>query len=127
MSNRPKDKTVLVVEDERQLQVVLSFKLKRHGFAVLQANNGIEGLRKALEERPDLIMLDMMMPGMDGMKMLKMLRLDVWGKRAPVIVLTNLDEEHEDEIMKLGVKKYLVKSKYSLDKVVALVDETCGT
>lgn len=125
MTPKPKNKKILIAEDEEQLLMVMSFKLEREGYSVFKAKNGTEGLKLALDVRPDLILLDIMMPVMDGMQMLKSLRLDPWGEKAKVVVLTNLTQEHAEEALKLGVKKYLVKSDSPLDQVVKIVDEQC--
>jgi len=119
-------KKILIIEDEEQLLTILSFKLELSGFIVLKARNGVEGYELALLNHPDLVLLDMMMPVMDGMKMLKTLRMDSWGKYANVIVLTNLAAEHEKEVLALGVQKYLVKSDWSLEDIMQLVKDTCG-
>lgn len=84
---------VLIVEDEEQLLNLLHATLaKKH--AVLDARNGVEGLDIALKEHPDLILLDIKMPKMDGWKMLEQLRKDDYGKNVKIIILTNLDTDN---------------------------------
>ena len=117
-------KSILVVEDELSLQKVLRDKLTREGFSVLEAKDGKEGLETALLEHPDLILLDIIMPVMDGMTMLALLRKDDWGKNANVILLTNLSEaEKVAESHAKGVYDYLVKSDWKLADVVKKVRE----
>jgi CheY-like chemotaxis protein len=80
---------ILIVEDEISLQKALNDTLAHEGFEVLTAGNGKTGLKSALDNRPDLIILDILMPVMDGMTMLKKLRKDPWGMHVFVILLTN--------------------------------------
>lgn len=120
-------KTVLIVEDEPSLQRALGDHFSREGIAVLQAKNGQEGLEAALREHPGVILLDIVMPVMDGMTMLTKLREDEWGKDAHVILLTNLvDNKEIVEAMRTGVFDYLVKSDWKIDDVVARVKQKLG-
>ena len=117
-------KTILVVEDEISLLNALRDKLTRENFAVLEAKNGEEGLEVALREQPDLILLDIVMPKMDGMTMLRKLREDLWGKSAKVIILTNLsDNEKIAGALEQKSQEYLVKSDWKIEDVVAKVRE----
>lgn len=116
MKNNEKSYTILIVEDEFKMQKALSDKIKRVGWQFALAGNGEEGLRMAESVKPDLILLDVIMPVMDGITMLKKLRKT---SKVPVIILTNLyDEEKIFESMKMGNYDYLVKSNYSLDDIV---------
>lgn len=120
-----KKEKILIVEDETPLRNVLRDKLVREGFTVLEAKNGEEGLEAALRDHPDLILLDIVMPRMDGMTMLKKLRNDAWGAEAKVIILTNLSESAKVlEAMAQGSYNYLVKSDWKLEDVVVRVRET---
>lgn len=119
---------ILVVEDEAMLLRALDDKLSLEGFTVIQATNGRDGLSTALKEHPTLILLDIMMPIMDGMTMLRELRKDDWGKTVPVIMLTNLvDSEKVDECIKQGVYDYLVKSEWTLEQLIKKVKEKIYT
>lgn len=118
------DKTILVIEDEVSMRDALKDKLAREGFSTLEARNGQEGLAIALKEHPDMILLDIIMPVMDGMTMLKKLREDSWGKNAKVILLTNLrSNEKTVEAIELGSYNYLVKTDWRIEDVVAKVQE----
>lgn len=115
---------ILIVEDERPLLKALEDKLTSEGFEVLSAVNGRDGLSTALEEKPDLILLDIVMPIMDGMEMLERLRNDDWGSDVPVILLTNLSEgERLTSALKEGVHDYLVKSDWKIEDVVIKIKE----
>ena len=118
------NKKILIVEDEVSLRNALCNKLAREGFSTLEAKNGEEGLEVALREHPDLILLDIIMPKMDGISMLKKLREDEWGKRVPVIVLTNLsDMEKVAEVAEGGAFDYLIKADWKLEDVVNKVKQ----
>ena len=116
-------KTILIVEDEVSLLNALRDKLTRENFAVLEAKNGEEGLEIALREHPDLILLDLIMPVMDGMTMLKKLRHDSWGTKVSVIILTNLSDAEGSLMRSIGSLDYIVKSNWKLEDVVAKVRE----
>lgn len=119
-----KQKKVLVVEDEEPMLVILRDSLTDAGFTVATAKNGEDGLVRAYQERPDLILLDIVMPKMDGITVMKKLRSDAWGKTVPVIFLTNLTADvamMKDKSMAKEIEHYLVKSDYTIDEVVAQV------
>lgn len=116
------EKKILIVEDEIDLLEVLVNRFEMEDFKVLRAADGGIGLGEALNHHPDIVLLDIIMPVMDGMTMLRKLREDAWGKTVPVILLTNLsDEEKIAETMQHGVYDYLVKSDWHMDDVVQKV------
>ncbi len=120
-------KKILIVEDEQDLRQELVDKFTREGFVALRAKNGEEGLKIALVEHPDLILLDVVMPVMDGITMAKKLRQDKWGHNVPVIMLTNLsDVEKVSKAMESGIFEYLVKSDWKIQDVVKKVKEKLG-
>lgn len=84
-------KTVLIVEDERILREALVQKFSSSGFVVFSATDGQDGLQQSLDKHPDIILLDILLPIMDGMTVFKKLRQDTWGRDARVIFLTNVD------------------------------------
>lgn len=119
MNNIP---TVLIVEDEHTLREALHDKLKREGCIVFEARDGKEGLAIALKEHPSLILLDIVMPVMDGIAMLKALREDPRGKDIPVIMLTNLNgDDKVAEAVDLGSYEYFVKADHSLEDIIMSV------
>ncbi len=122
-------KIILITEDEKALRNALDDKLQKEGFTILDAENGEEGLALALLEHPDLILLDIVMPKMNGMKMLKELRADEWGKTVPVIMLTNLssaDEERNRDITALEPTYYFMKTDIKIEQVVEKIKERLG-
>ena len=120
-------KKVLIIEDEQTLQKALLDKFTRHGFQVLEAIDGEQGLARSLSDHPDIILLDIIMPRMDGMTVLKKLREDPWGKTVPVIILTNLsDADKAAEASRNGVYDFLIKSDWKIEDLVAKVRERLG-
>ncbi|HOX60791.1 MAG TPA: response regulator [Candidatus Magasanikbacteria bacterium] len=119
-----KQHKILIVEDEPALSRALVTKFKKEGFTVFKASDGEEGLRIALQEHPHIILLDIVMPIMDGITMLEKLRADVWGKDVAVIMLTNLaDEVKVAEVMRFGSRDFLIKTDWQLSDVVKKVKD----
>jgi DNA-binding response OmpR family regulator len=118
---------LLIVEDEPSVAQILTDKFQSEKFTVLRSHNGEEGLKMALKNKPDIILLDLIMPKMDGLTMLKKLREDKWGKNAQVIVLTNLSDGASIEAaMKDGVYDFLVKADWKIGDLVKKVKEKLG-
>jgi len=115
-------KKIFIVEDEPTLLHILFDKFSDVGFQVFSAINGKDGLDLALKNHPDTILLDIIMPVMDGMTMLEKLREDSWGKKARVILLTNLsDAEKVVKSSRQGVYDYLIKCDMTIDEVIERV------
>lgn len=120
-------KKLLIVEDEVELLRILASQFDKKDFKVLEAADGEQGLKTALREHPDLILLDLVMPVMDGMTMLGKLRHDSWGKEVKVVVLTNLDDEHKvREALEPGTFDYLIKANWHINDVVKKVKTKLG-
>lgn len=114
-----KNKQILIVEDEAPMRAALKDKLIDAGYGVLEAADGIEGLAVAKKELPDLILLDLLMPRMNGQDMLVELRKKDWGKIVPVIVLTNSNENDTIlETLQKDAQDYFIKSEISLQEVI---------
>ena len=123
-----KKKLLLVVEDEVSLASALNKKFSSENFEVIISKDGKEGLYVALEKHPDIILLDIIMPKLDGISMLKKLREDSWGNSVPVIMLSNLsDAEKVSEATENGVYDYLVKSDWKIEDIVKKVNEKLST
>lgn len=117
-------KTILIVEDDTELREALTTALEYENFSVLSADNGETGLGIALEKHPDLILLDVIMPHMDGLTVLKNLRADAWGKDVPVIVMTVLDDlEKIAAVVTAGGDEYVIKSEVTLGTLVGKVKD----
>ncbi len=113
-------KKVLIVEDEPMIRRALVEKLSEEKkFVVMSAKNGKEGLEAAFREHPDFILLDLVMPMMDGMEMLSRLREDAWGKGVKVTVLSNLaDSEKVAEGVAKGVYEFIIKSNVDVSAIL---------
>jgi DNA-binding response OmpR family regulator len=117
-------KSILIVEDEADLREALKTVFSYEDFTVYTAPDGEEGLALALEKKPDIILLDVLMPKMDGVSVLKKLRADEWGKGVKVIVLTALDDlEKVAEIIAAGGDDYIVKTNITLSAIAQKVKE----
>lgn len=114
--------SILLIEDDPVLSKMYTEKFKFEGFRVLTAMNGEDGLRLALSEKVDIIILDLMLPRLSGSELLAKLRQDPKGKNVKVIALTNLAEQGEREkVTQLGVLDYLIKAMQTPEEVVAKV------
>ena len=102
--------TILIIEDERPLVEVLSYNLKKEGFEVLAATDGQEGLRRAQVSLPDLILLDLMLPVMEGLEVCRLLRGDTRTRQTPILMLTARSEELDEVVgFHMGADDYVTK------------------
>lgn len=120
--------TILLVEDDRFLRRAAEATLKQAGFVVTTAADGEEALRQASARRPDVVLLDLIMPKLQGFEVLRRLKQDETTARIPVIVLSNLGQDSDvRQALDLGAVAYLVKSNLSLQdlvkKIRAVLDE----
>lgn len=117
-----KMKKILFIEDESALQKTFGEILKQEGFEVISALDGETGLNLAKTQNPDLILLDLILPRMDGFEVLKELKKDEKTRDIPVIVLTNLEGIGDiDRAIQLGANTYLVKAQYTLEEVIGKI------
>lgn len=117
-------KTILVVDDEKDLREALTTSLTSAGYTVVTANDGKEGLALAQAEKPDLILLDIVMPHVNGHEMLHELRRDAWGKNVPVILLTNADDAtNVAQGIELKSNDYIIKAQTSLEDIAKKVKQ----
>lgn len=115
---------IAIIEDDPVISQMYRMKFEKEGFEVQLANNGVRGVAMAEEFSPDIILLDLQMPEMNGVDALKVIRDKDWGKMIPVIVLTNLgEEESPGELKNLGVLSYIVKADLTPSQVVGRVKE----
>lgn len=123
------DKTILVIEDEEPMLNALAKKFENVGFKVLTGHDGEDGLDKAVSSRPDIMMVDIIMPKLDGISLVKRIRTEAgdWGKNVPIVMLTNLsDPDSVSEAANYNVYDFLVKTDWRLDDVVNLVKQKLG-
>ncbi len=118
----------VVVEDDSDLQFLYKLKLEREGFAVESAGNGEEGLELIKRWRPDIVLLDLLMPIMGGSEMLARLRAERWGSDVRVIILTNISKDEAPPALRfLHVDRYIVKAHHTPAQIVAMVREVLDT
>ncbi len=119
------NKKILIAEDDRSLLSALQETFTNEGFSVVTALDGEEGLTMAEKEKPDLLLLDIRMPKMDGITLAR--KLKEAGTKAPIIFLTNLDDlKHISDAIEVSQADYLIKSDWKLEDVVKKVKERLG-
>lgn len=120
-------KKILFIEDESALQRAATTVLSDEGYAVLSALDGEVGIRLAQDERPDLILLDIILPKKNGFEVMEELKKDERTSRIPVIILSNLAENTDlEKALALGATTYLVKINYKLEEVVEKIKNILG-
>lgn len=119
-----KKKKILIIEDDTFLLKLYSDKLKREGFDVLKSLTGEEGLNKVLSEKPDLVILDIILSRRSGFEILSEMKLNPKMKKIPVIILTNLGQKSDIKRgLDLGAVAYLVKTDFSVNQLPKLIKE----
>lgn len=117
----------VVVEDDSDLRFLYKLKLEKEGFSVAVASNGLEGLAVVEDFKPHIILLDLLMPLMDGTEMLARLRAERWGSEARVIALTNISKDEAPPALRfLHVDRYVVKAHHTPAQIVHIVREVLG-
>lgn len=125
--NQIKKHKILLIEDDPFLIKMYQDKFVLEGFEVLVAEDGKVGLKMALEEDISLVILDLLIPQLQGIELLKKLRESEKGKLLPVVVLTNLTKkEKQQEAMKLGVKDFLIKADLTPGELVVKIKKILG-
>jgi len=120
-------KTILFIEDESALQKTFGEILKQNNYKMISALDGETGLRLAQDEKPDLILLDLILPRLNGFEVLKKLKENPQLKEIPIIVLTNLEEVSSvEKAIESGATTYLVKAQYSLEEVIQKIKQALG-
>jgi len=119
--------TIVVVEDEKPIRDMYTWKLKAEGFKVFNADNGQVGIQVIEEVKPDLILLDIRMPIMNGDDMLEKLRATGWGSSIRLIILTNLSkDEAPHKLRLLSVDRYIVKAHSTPEQVLSTINSVLG-
>ncbi|MBI2573973.1 MAG: response regulator [Candidatus Wildermuthbacteria bacterium] len=113
---------ILVIEDDKFLRELVIQKLAREGFETSEAVDGEDGVKKVKEEKPDLVLLDLILPGIDGFEALKRMKDDPELAKIPVIILSNLGQKDDVEKgLKLGASDYLIKAHFTPGEIIAKV------
>lgn len=115
---------IAIIEDDQAISQMYRLKFETEGFEVETANNGKLGLELAEKMQPDIILLDLMMPELNGDEMLEKMRATDWGKDIKVIILTNMGEQEAPEKVKhLNVRRFIVKAEMTPRQVAEMVKE----
>ena len=115
-------KTILIIEDDKFLRDLITKKLIKEGFNISEAIDGEEGLRKIKEKKPDLVLLDLILPGIDGFDILSKMKSDPESSSIPVVILSNLGQREEVEKgLKLGAIDYLIKAYFTPGEIIEKV------
>lgn len=120
------NKKILIIEDEAFYSKALGDRLSSEGFDIMKAENGRQGIKVAIANKPDLIILDLLMPGINGMQVLSEIREDVWGKTVPVFIVTNVASETEhinQKVTELTPTYYLQKADTTVQGLVTLIHD----
>lgn len=118
-------KKILIIEDDRFLRELISRKLVSENFDILEAIDGEKGLKTVKEKKPDLVLLDLILPGIDGFEVLTQMKNDPALKSIPVIILSNLGQREDVERgLKLGAVDYLVKAHFTPNEIIEKVKQS---
>jgi len=123
-----KNKKILIIEDDRSLSKMYKIKFELEGFNVETANDGKEGIQKAIETNPGLILLDMHLPEANGIEVINSLQDNQNTRVIPIIALTNVaEQEQQNEALKKGAKEYLVKAMHTPEEVLQIAQKHLST
>ena len=112
-------KKVLIIEDDKFLRELIGQKLLKEGYDIAEAVDGEKGIKSAKDEKPDLILLDLILPGMDGFEVLIKIKEDSKTAQIPVIILSNLGQKDEIEKgLKMGATDYLIKAHFTPGEII---------
>lgn len=119
------DIKVLIIEDDKFLQELAAQKFTKEGLHVISAMDGERGAMLAASELPDAVLLDILLPGIDGFEVLKRIRSNPALKKTSIFMLSNYSQpEEQEKATKLGANRFLVKADYTLDQIVDMVKES---
>jgi len=120
-------KKILIIEDDQFLRALVIKKLAQEDFEISEAIDGEEGIKKIKEEKPDVVLLDLILPGIDGFEVLTRMKKDLDLAKIPVIILSNLGQKEEIERgLDLGAVDYLVKAHFTLTEIIDKIKQALG-
>jgi len=112
-------KNILIIEDDEFLRGLILKKLSEEGFNASAAIDGEDGLKKAKDEKPDLVLLDLVLPGIDGFEVLEKLKADPVLSKIPIIILSNLSQKEDIEKgVKFGASDYIIKAQFTPEEIL---------
>ena len=118
-------KKILIIEDDKFLRELIAKKLAKDGFDTAEAIDGEEGIKKVKEEKPDLVLLDLILPGIDGFEVLSRIKEDAALSSVPVIILSNLGQREDIEKgLELGAVDYLIKAHFTPGEIIEKIRAT---
>ncbi len=113
---------ILIIEDDKFIRDLLVQKLKKEGFLTIEALDGEEGVKVAKAEKPNIILLDLILPGMDGFEVLKILKGDPITSSFPVIILSNLGQKEDKErAIGLGAEDFMIKAHFTPSEIISTI------
>jgi len=117
-------KKILIIEDDKFLRELIAQKLIREGYEISEAADGEEGIKSLEKKKPDLVLLDLILPGMDGFEVLAKMKTKPILSEIPVIILSNLGQKDDIEKgLKMGANDYLIKAHFTPDEIIAKIKE----
>lgn len=118
------DKKIVIVEDDKFLRELISQKLTKENYQVVEAFDGEDGIKKIKEEKPDLVLLDLILPGIDGFEVLSKMKEDTSFTNTPVIIFSNLGQKEDVEKgLKLGAIDYMIKAHFTPGEIIEKVNK----
>lgn len=118
---------IIIVEDDKFLRDLLVSKLEMEGFETITAVNGQEGLDLIKQEMPQIVLLDLVLPEIDGFEVLRQIKEDVQTNKIPVIILSNLGQQEEIErCLKMGAADYMIKAHFTPEEIVGKIKKVLG-
>jgi DNA-binding response OmpR family regulator len=121
-------KNILIIEDDKFLRELIVRKVINEGFDASEAIGGEEGIKKIKEEKPDMVLLDLILPGIDGFEVLSLMKEDSALSSIPVIILSNLGQKEDIEKgMKLGAVDYLIKAHFTPGEIIEKIKANLRT
>lgn len=112
-------KKILIIEDDKFLRELIAQKIVKEGYDISEAIDGEEGIKKIKEEKPDMVLLDLILPGIDGFEVLSKMKEDPFLAQIPVIILSNLGQKDDIEKgLKLGAADYLIKAHFTPGEII---------
>jgi len=120
-------KKILIIEDDKFLRELISQKLVKEGYEISEAVDGEKGIEAVIKEKPDLVLLDLILPGINGFEVLARIKSDPKVSQIPVIILSNLGQKDDIErALKMGAADYLIKAHFTPPEIVEKVNKVFG-